>query len=179
MANIAKAMTEQEIQEATDYFTKLPSKPWIKVIETATVPKTRAQGGMLIPLEGAAAGTEPIGMRIIETPVDPEQTEKWRNSHSPFLAYAPPGSIKKGEILATTGGGKVTACTVCHGGDLRGLGPVPTLAGRSPSYLIRQLYDMQHGNRYGAWTPLMAAVVANLEMVDLVNVAAYLASLSP
>ena len=52
----------------------------------------------------------------------------------------------------TADGSKVTACTVCHGGDLRGLGPVPTLAGRSPSYIVRQLYDMQRGNRNGAWT---------------------------
>ena len=62
----------------------------------------------------------------------------------------------------TTGNGKITACTACHGVDLKGLGPVPTLAGRSPSYLGRQLYYMQHGNRTGTWTPLMAPVVSKL-----------------
>ena len=63
--------------------------------------------------------------------------------------------------------------------DLRGLGPVPTLAGRSPSYTARQLYDMQHGNRNGLWTPLMAAVLAHLGPDDLLTAAAYLASLRP
>ena len=41
-------------------------------------------------------------------------------------------------------------------------GPVPTIAGRSPSYIVRQLYDMQRGNRNGAWTSLMAPVVAHI-----------------
>ena len=91
----------------------------------------------------------------------------------------PPGSLKKGESLVTTGAGKVTACTVCHGADLRGLGPVPSLAGRSPSYLARQLYDMQQGNRTGTWTPLMATVVSKLGTDDILNATAYIASLEP
>jgi hypothetical protein len=40
-----------------------------------------------------------------------------------------PGSLKKREALVVNGitaeGRKTTACTVCHGGDLRGLSPVP------------------------------------------------------
>jgi len=79
----------------------------------------------------------------------------------------------------TADGSKVTACTICHGGDLRGLGPVPTLAGRSPSYLVRQLHDMQRGNRNGTWTPLMASVVAQIGPEDMLTAAAYLASLQP
>ena len=56
---------------------------------------------------------------------------------------------------------------------------MPRLAGRSPSYIARQLYDMQHGNRAGAWTPLMVPVVANLGSEDLLTAAAYVASLQP
>jgi cytochrome c553 len=56
---------------------------------------------------------------------------------------------------------------------------LPTLAGRSPSYLARQLYDMQHGNRNGAWTVLMAPVVAGLSADDVLHASAYLASLEP
>ena len=51
------------------------------------------------------------------------------------------------------------------------------LAGRSPSYIVRQLYDMQHGNRNGVWTPLMTPVLANLGSADLLAAAAYLTSL--
>ena len=123
------------------------------------------------------------GERIIETPVSAHDTEFLRNSRSGFIAYVPPGSLKKGEALVTAGttasGSKVTACTACHGADLRGLGPVPRLAGRSPSYIARQLYDMQHGNRNGAWTPLMAPVLAHLGADDLLTASAYLASLQP
>jgi cytochrome c553 len=95
----------------------------------------------------------------------------------------PPGSLKKGEALVregtTASGKKVTACTICHGPDLRGLGPLPTLAGRSPSYLARQLHDMQHGNRNGEWTVLMAPVIAGMSSDDVLNASAYLASLHP
>jgi cytochrome c553 len=183
MVGFAKAMTDEEIKVAARYFTSIPASPWIKVVESETVPKTKGVGGIFVTLEGAEAGVEPIGQRIIETPEHTHDTEFLRNPRSGFIAYVPPGSIKKGEALVTTGatsgGGKVTACTVCHGLDLRGLGPVPTLAGRSPSYLARQLFDMQHGNRNGAWTPLMAPVLANLGPDDLLTAAAYLASLKP
>jgi len=183
MAGFAKNMTDEEIKQAAIYFASIKATPWIKVVESATVPKTRVQGGMYLPLEGAQAGTEAIGERIIETPINAHDTEIMRNPRSGFTAYVPPGSLKKGEALVkdgtTASGKKVAACTICHGQDLRGIGQAPTIAGRSPSYLARQLYDMQHGNRNGAWTPLMAPVVANMDTADLLNASAYLASLQP
>jgi cytochrome c553 len=183
MASFTKSMTDEDIKAAATYFASIPAKPWIKVVEADSVPKTKPNGGIYITLAGADAGTEPLGDRIIETPVNADDTEIRRNPRSGFIAFVPPGSIKKGEALVmtgtTAGGGKVTACTACHGADLRGLGPVPRLAGRSPSYIARQLYDMQHGNRAGGWTPLMAPVVANLGPDDLLTAAAYLASLQP
>jgi cytochrome c553 len=179
MAGFARSMTDDDVKVAAKYFSSIPAAPWIKVMESDTVPKTRPVGGIFLPLTGEDAGMEPIGARIVETPVNVEETEILRNPRSGFIAYVPPGSVKKGEVLVTTGGGKTTACTVCHGIDLKGLGPVPTLAGRSPSYLGRQLYDMQHGNRTGTWTPLMAPVVSKLSEDDILNAAAYLASLQP
>ncbi len=77
------------------------------------------------------------------------------------------------------GGGRTTQCAVCHGADLKGMGPVPGLAGRSPSYLARQLYDMQQRARKGVWTELMMPVVANLTSDDLIAIGAYTASLAP
>jgi cytochrome c553 len=68
---------------------------------------------------------------------------------------------------------------LCHGPDLKGLGPLPSIAGRSPSYIVRQLYDFQNGTRTGEWSPLMAQVVANLSEEDLVSIAAYLATRNP
>ena len=177
MIMVAEEATEEEVKSAAAYFSSLKLKPWIKVIETQTVPKTKVSGSMLIPADGG--GKEPIGHRIIETPVNVEQTEL-RDDASSFIAYVPVGSIKKGEALVTTGGaGKTIPCGICHGAETRGLGPIPGLAGRSPSQLFRQLYDFQHGTRKGPWSDLMKGTVARLSEDDLVSIAAYLASLKP
>jgi cytochrome c553 len=177
MAGFAIAMTDDEIRESADYFASIEWAPWIEVIEAATVPKTQPVGGMWLRLEGTAAGTEPIGNRIIETPKNTEHTERLRSPRSGFTAYAPPGSIAKGEALAS--GSKTTACGACHGEDLDGLAVVPALRGRSPSYIARQLADMKQGTRRGLWSPLMAPVVERLTADDILNLSAYLASLPP
>jgi len=177
MITIAKGMTDAELKQAAEYFGSMKWTPWIKVVETNTVPKTRSAGGMFLKLEGKE--TEPIGQRIVETPNDAEHTETLRDPRSPFTAYVPVGSLKKGEALVKNGAGRTTQCGVCHGADLKGLGPVPGLAGRSPSYLARQLYDMQQKARKGVWTELMMPVVANLTSDDLIAIGAYTASLAP
>jgi cytochrome c553 len=176
MITIAKGMTEDEIKAAAEYFGAMKWTPWVKVVETATVPKTRIAGGLFLALEGAEK--EPIGDRIIEVPVNAEATETLRDPHSSFIAYVPKGSLKKGAALVTTGAGKTTQCGACHGADLKGLGPVPGLAGRSPSYLARQLYDMQQGTRKGSWTELMKPVVEKLSNSDMMDIVAYTASLN-
>jgi cytochrome c553 len=179
MIAFAKAMTDDEIKAAASYFASIKWTPWIRVVETDTVPKTRIAGGMFLVLEGAEAGKEPIGQRIIETPEKTEETEALRNPRSGFIAYVPTGSIKKGEALVTNGAGKTTKCALCHGDNLEGLGPVPGIAGRSPSYMVRQLYDMQQGVRKAEWTELMKPVVEKLTAEDMLNIAAYAASRGP
>lgn len=179
MAGFAKALTDQEIKAAAEYFAAIRWTPWIRVVESDMVPKTRIAGGMFIPLEGAEAGREPIGQRIIEVPEKTEDTEVLRNSHSGFVAYVPKGAVKKGEALVVNASNKTTQCAVCHGASLEGLGPVPGIAGRSPSYLVRQLYDMQQGFRKGTWTDLMKPVVAKLTAEDMINIAAYASSRGP
>jgi cytochrome c553 len=178
MIGFAKSMTDDEIKQAAEYFGSMKWTPWIKVVEAKMVPKTRLAGGMFLTLEGGEK--EPLGDRIIETPDNAEATEMLRDCRSGFTAYVPPGSIKKGEALVTTGGGgKTTQCGACHGPDLKGLGPVPGIAGRSPSYLVRQMYDMQHGSRNGTWTQLMKPVVAKLTDDDMLAIAAFTASRMP
>ena len=177
MIAIAKGMTEDEIKQAAEYYGSMKWTPWIKVVETKMVPKTRIAGGMFLTEEGGEK--EPLGARIIETPENTEGTELLRDARSGFIAYVPVRSIKKGEGMVTTGGGKTTACSVCHGADLKGLGPVPGIAGRSPSYMVRQMFDMQQGARKGPWTDLMKPVVAKLSENDLLAIAAYLSSRTP
>lgn len=177
MVNVAANTHHDDIVVAADYFASLRFQPWIKVVESDTAPKTRVGGAMLVALEDGSK--EPLGARIIEVPENLAATEL-RDSKSGFIAYVPKGSIKKGEALALTGNkGKVTACVACHGADLQGLGPVPPLAGRSPSYLVRQLYDLRSGARAGAWSPLMKSIVSAMSDDDILNVAAYAASRAP
>jgi cytochrome c553 len=177
MIAIAKGMTDDEIKQAAEYYGSMKWTPWIKVVETKMVPKTRIAGGMFLTEEGGEK--EPLGARIIETPENTEGTELLRDARSGFFAYVPVGSIKKGEALVTTGAGKTTACAVCHGADLKGMGPVPGLAGRSPSYMVRQMFDMQQGARKGLWTELMKPVVSKLSEDDMLAIAAYTASRTP
>jgi cytochrome c553 len=175
MASYAAAMTDDQVKAAAQYFSAIKWTPWIKVVETDVVPKTRIAIGMFLALEGGEK--EPIGRRIIELPEKTEATEVLRDPRSGFIAYAPFGTIKKGEALVTkAGGSKTTQCAICHGADLQGLGPVPGIAGRSPSYVVRQLYDMQNGFRTGVWTDLMKPVVSKLSTDDMLAIAAYLAS---
>jgi len=182
---MAAAMTDAEMNAAAEYFAGIKWTPWIRVIETDLVPKTRIEGNLFLPIEQAR--TEAIAGRIIEVPEDEEQSEALRNPHSGFVAYVPVGSIKKGENLVTTGGmsvvnqkivnGHTVTCSACHGPNLMGVADVPGIAGRSPSYLVRQLYDFQQGTRKGATAVLMQPTVVNLTGDDMVAIAAYLTSL--
>ena len=184
---LSKAITDAEIKEAAEYFAAIPWTGWTRVVETELVPKTRIVGNLYLALEKER--TEPIAGRIIEVPEDEDQSETLRNPHSGFVAYVPPGSIKKGENLVMTGGmsiadgkivpGRTVMCATCHGPDLKGLADVPGIAGRSPSYLVRQLYDLQRGTRKGPSSPLMLPTVAQLTNEDFVSIAAYVTSLIP
>jgi cytochrome c553 len=177
MVAIGKAATEAESKAAAEYFAAVKPKKWIRVVETSTVPKTHVNGWMFVTDEGGEK--EPIGQRIIEVSEDLERTEL-RDSQSGFIAYVPMGSIGKGEALVNTGGaGKTIKCAICHGSDLRGIGGAPSITGRSPSQMTRQLWDIQKGNRNGPWTQLMKETVAKLTPDDLVSITAYLASRNP
>jgi cytochrome c553 len=178
MSGNAAGITDEEAKAAAEYFASIKMTPWIKVVETETVPKTRNAGGFYVPVEGNE--TEPIGNRILEMPVDPEATEAYRNPRSGWIAYVPMGSVKRGEDLVLRGGaGKTVACAACHGEGLKGNGNFPPLAGRSPSYFARQLYDIQQYTRNGPGTQLMRPVVQNLNEGDILAITAYLASLEP
>jgi cytochrome c553 len=177
MISLTKDMTDAEAQAAAAYFSALKPRSNIRVVETAAVPKTFVAGWFLTAAHNGER--EPIGQRIIEVPEDLEQFEN-RDPRSQFIAYVPIGSLARGEALVSTGGaGKTVQCAICHGQDLKGLGDLPAIAGRSPSYIVRQLYDIQSGARAGKATQLMKATVANLTVEDMTSIAAYLASRTP
>jgi cytochrome c553 len=179
MGPIAKMAPDEDVLEAAEYFASLKPKVWVKIIETATPPRTFiATAGRHRQLH-PDGGTEPIGHRILEIPEDPFRTEI-RDPHSGFIAYVPPGSIKKGEALVAAGtAGKATQCALCHGAALKGMGEVPRLAGLQPLYVARQLFDMRYGSRAGGAAEAMKPVVANLSEDDTIAISSYLGSLPP
>jgi cytochrome c553 len=175
MVQYSKVLTPEDAKAAADYFASIKPVKWIRVVETDTVPKTRPSGGMLV----AEEGTEPIGERVIELAEDQDQFEL-RNTTSGFIAYVPKGSLKAGEALVKSGGnGETMACTMCHGTNLKGVGNIPSIAGRSPSQMTRQLIDFQTGARNGAMGQMMKMPVAKLTNADIVDITGYLASLEP
>jgi cytochrome c553 len=177
MVSVARGADDAEVQAAAEYFATLRPTRWIEVIEAPTVPVTRVGSpSMLVP--APEGGREPIDGRIIEVAADLARTEL-RDPASGFVAYVPVGSIARGRKLVTTGGGKTQACASCHGPAYRGLGNVPALAGRSPSYLMRQLYDFQSGARDGALAGPMRQNVAKLSVADMTAITAYLATRRP
>jgi cytochrome c553 len=179
MGPIAKAASDEDVRQAAEYFASLKPTVWVKVIETATPPKTFiATAGRHRQLH-PEGGTEAIGRRILQIPADPFRTEI-RDPHSGFIAYVPPGSIAKGQALVEGGpSGKTLQCAICHGNGLKGLGEVPRLAGLQPLYVARQLFDMQYGSSAGKAAALMKAVVVNLSEDDIIAISAYVASLPP
>ena len=64
----ARNVTDADLELAAKYFSSLHFKPWTRVIESATVPKTHIAHWMLVP--DADGKREPIGDRIIETSID-------------------------------------------------------------------------------------------------------------
>jgi cytochrome c553 len=167
MVAFAKAMTDAEMMETAAYYASLPPTVPLKVVETDTVPKLKSQDGMWLPVDGNAR--EPIGNRIVEMPQDVHR-EQLRDPRANFIAYVPAGAIAKGKAAARS-------CAMCHGQNLEGRDAVPGIAGRSPSYLARQLHDFQTGARRGPMAAMMKPPVAKMTATDIVNITAYLASL--
>ncbi|HKZ11475.1 MAG TPA: hypothetical protein VJL61_12330, partial [Rhodanobacteraceae bacterium] len=149
MIDEARALTPADLQQATDYFSSTPFVPHVHVVETTTVPKTHWKYFVLKPDKGRRR--EPIGERIIETPVDFKDYEH-SDTRVGYVAWVPPGSIARGAVIAAQGKGSAASCESCHGAKLEGqslpgIGIVPPLAGRSPTYIARELILFREGKR--------------------------------
>jgi cytochrome c553 len=176
MIAVSMAVSAEEIDTAAAYFSALKPRVNITVVETAWVPQSYVTGWHMAALPGAARA--PIDRRIIEVPENLEHFVS-RDSRASFIAYVPIGSLERGRALVAGGGGRTVPCAGCHGPNLQGLGAIPPLAGRSPTYLVRQLYDFKHGTRVGNGSVLMQPTVERLEIEDMISIAAYAASLPP
>ncbi|HET7086504.1 MAG TPA: c-type cytochrome [Rhizomicrobium sp.] len=173
---VAQAVSPEELKTAADYFSKVKYRKWIRVVESATVPRFEISSHNML-VRRKTGGSEKLGQRIVEMPENVER-EELRDPRSGFVAYVPKGSIARGKRLVESGAGAFP-CASCHGAGLKGEGQVPALAGRSPSGIVRQLYDFKHGTRSGPAADPMRTEVANMSDDMRLDIAAYLASLNP
>jgi cytochrome c553 len=173
MIGFAKNLSDGEIKEIADYYAGLKPSYWVKITEAKQAPKTMVQrtGARTMVQDG---GMEDLGNRIIEVAQNPALV---RQMEMPaFTAFVPEGSVTKGMDIVTTGAGKTTQCRACHGDDLHGQIDFPSLAGRSPTYIARQLYSFKSGLRTGPNADIMKGVAQNLTDDDIIAVAAYISS---
>jgi cytochrome c553 len=180
MDAFAKAMTDEQIRQTSEWFASLPRRRFVRVVEAAMVPKTFVGQGRMRFVDPAAKGEmEPIGARIITLPED-QELARLRDPRSGFVAYVPPGSVARGKALAETASDpKALTCTKCHGPELKGQANVPRLAGNHPIYIARQLYHFREGTRSGPAATLMRQAAAKLTDDEIVALSAYSGSLSP
>jgi cytochrome c553 len=181
MAEEARHLDDADLQRAADYFSSLRLPRIRRMVETTTVPKTHWEEFVLAPDEDGAR--EPIGERIIEVP-DDQTLYDWGDERTGFTAYVPPGSIARGAVLSAQGKGAVAPCESCHGAKLTGrtmpgIGIAPPLAGRSPSYIVKELILFRIGRRTDPAAAPMRAEASQLTVPEMVDVAAYAASRTP
>lgn len=178
MEQVAQAATDAESAEAAAYFAaQRLREPRAEVIEAERIPAMHIQAWLYV--QDADGHDETLGQRIVETPRDFGRHEL-RDPATEYVAYVPPGSIERGRRLATTGSeDRTLPCAGCHGPDLRGAGVIPPIAGRSPTYLLRQLVAFRTGARDAPTGQPMQLVVARLELGDMIALAAYVGSRPP
>lgn len=176
MIKSAKAVSDEDVRAAALYFSTLKPRPNINVVESQFAPITYVAGWFLA--ASVPGAQEPVGQRIVELPDELARFES-RDTRVTFTAYVPPGSLNTGRMLVTGQTKATPACATCHGQDLRGFDAIPSIAGRSPSYIFRQLYEFKTGVRAGVSSGPMKDIVAKLDQGDMIAVAAYLASVKP
>eukprot|EP01037_Dinobryon_pediforme_P017298 gene17298-17488_t len=170
-------LTDDEIKQAVEYYAAMQLPARIKVVESESVPTTFVPNWYFTSKRDGK--TEPLGERIIEIPDDEENFVN-RDSRVTFTAYVPPGSIARGEqLVAGKDAGRIPACAACHGDNLKGIDSIPPIAGRSPSMIMRQLYEFKTGSRHGSMAELMKANTSQMTIKDMTSIAAYLATLKP
>jgi cytochrome c553 len=174
---LKRSYTDEQVDAAARYFSELAPRPWIRVREAKRVSVSVVDSNSLMRTALAGQGTEFLGNRIVELPED-ESALRNRDAHSGFIAYVPEGSLAKGKLL-TTASEHGPACTACHGKTLRGLGGIPPLAGRPPTYVVRQLWNYQSGDRQGSVAAPMRSIAARFSVDEMLAMAGYLASLPP
>jgi cytochrome c553 len=173
MADEARSINERDLQLAADYFSRLKFVPHTRIVESASVPKTHWKDFVQVPDRDGAR--EPLGRRIVEVPVS-FADYRYGSDRTRYVAYVPPGSVARGAVIAASGSGAAAACESCHGAKLQGTALIPPLAGRSPTYIVRELLLFRAGQRSNPEAAPMRLEASRLTVGDMIAVAAYAGS---
>jgi cytochrome c553 len=160
MTAVAKATSDADVAATARFFSRLPYRSNIRVVETAMAPPVAARGLVWERVDGKP---EPIAGRIVELMDNPDDVIR-HNPRGFITALVPPGSIDRGRRIDRTHG-----CVNCHTEQLGGWGP-----GRSPSYIVRQLLAFRNRTRDDSGAAPMHAIADQLSLDDMVAVAAWL-----
>ena len=172
----ARNLSDADLYQAADYFSSLKFHMATRVVETSSIPRTHWDGFVLVPNRNGAH--ESVGERIIELSND-QALNDLGDERTGFIAYVPLGSIARGAVIAANGVGTAPACESCHGAALEGVGNIPPLAGRSPTYIARELILFQTGKRTNPGAAPMRLEASRLTVRDMIAAAAYAASRKP
>ena len=177
MIAVARKVSDADLAAAAAYFAALPRPPRVRIVEASTAPATHPNyyGWRDLAPGGPSQSTQG---QVVEVAEDFARM-MLGDDHVGLVDYAAPGALARGEALVKAGGHNGQPCAACHGPDLRGMGETPALAGRSPAYLARMLWDIRTGARQGPSVTAMQAPAAHLEEADIADVTAYLGSLKP
>lgn len=173
MHEVARAVTREETVAAAAYYSRQRYRAQVRVVESDRVPATTPDRYVYRQLAGSAK--LPLGYRIVEIPNDFDRFAV-KDSRLAYTAYVPKGAVERGRALARGDGSRTPQCASCHGNGLRG-GAAPPLAGRYPSYLLRQLLAFRSGVRGGDPAAGMNAVASQFTDAELVALASYAAAL--
>jgi cytochrome c553 len=184
MVKLAKTLTDQEIDDSARYFSQQKPRRRVYVIESLRIP--RAERAAWIWQE--YGGTEDIDGRLLEVTQDLVRHER-RDDRLEYLAYVPPGALNRGKRLVMSGKSfdpeknvetaKTLPCTQCHLSNLKGTDAIPPIAGRSPTYLLRQMLAFRNGVRGNEAAAQMNPVVEKLTLDEMIDIVAYVSSLNP
>ncbi len=175
MRGVAANSNEAEVAIAAGYFAAQTLRPRVAVLERTRIPRMRAAAWIYV--IDPRGGEEILGQRLIEWAPDLGRHEH-RDDEMRYNAFVPLGSVQRGRKIARMGvPGQLAPCTSCHGEHLQGAGLIPPLAGRSPTYLLRQLLAFKTKDRAGGSAAPMQAVAGALGMSDMIAAAAYAATM--
>ena len=125
-------------------------------------------------------GTEDLDDRLLEVTNELVRHER-RDDRLEYTAYVPPGSIDTRQAPGRHWRWRQDAdpAPPAISANLKGTDKIPPIAGRSPTYLLRQMLAFRNGTRANEAAQQMTPVVEKLTLNEMIDVVAYLGSLYP